>query len=266
MTRAFRTIRQYCVGSILLTSMIAPLQAAGAQQAVANKPLGTVIGFIADSSGVSVAGAIVTVLGAATTRSDSLGNFVVHSVPAGRVVIWVRKLGYAPAGVTTQLAAGGTASVPVVMHPLPHVLPGIQVNARTDTMQTPDYYGSHKYDLFYHRRATSLGGIFYTHAQIARRMPAKLSDLLEGKAARLPRCQSAAVNSGGSGYRLFIDDLPFDQQASGEEALKDLDAIPWDWVEGLEIYTGPSQLPVEAMGNACAAIFIWMRSIVPDSN
>jgi hypothetical protein len=30
-------------------------------------------------------------------------------------------------------------------------------------------------------------------------------------------------------------------------------------VEAMEVYTSPSQLPQEAMGNSCAAIFIWTR-------
>ncbi len=30
-------------------------------------------------------------------------------------------------------------------------------------------------------------------------------------------------------------------------------------IEAIEIYRGPSELPPEAMGNACAAVFIWTR-------
>jgi hypothetical protein len=38
-----------------------------------------------------------------------------------------------------------------------------------------------------------------------------------------------------------------------------LDAIKPQEVEAIEVYQGAAQLPAEARGNGCAAIFIWLR-------
>ena len=193
--------------------------------------------------------------------SDSLGNFVARSIAPGAVIIRARKFGFAPMVLTTRVRAGATTSVGVVMGSVASMLPTVSVNAQTDTLQTPDYRGIHKFDLFYQRRAAGMGGQFFTRGQIERRAPAKLSDLLEGQAARLPQCRNAALGPSGT-YQLFIDGLSY---GTHEDPMEVLDAIPWTEVEGLEIYTSVSQLPVEAMGNGCAAIFVWMRSVDADS-
>jgi Carboxypeptidase regulatory-like domain len=222
---------------------------------------GTVIGFVSDSAGVPVPGVQVVIGGARVTTSDSLGNFVVHSISPGAVIVRARKFGFAPMVLTAYVRAGATTSVGIVMVSSASVLPTVSVDARADTLQSPDYHGIHKFDLFYQRRAAGIGGQFFTRSQIERRAPAKLSDLLEGPAARLPRCRNAALGISGT-YQLFIDGLSY---GTHEDPIAVLDAIPWTEVEGLEIYTSVSQLPVEAMGNGCAAIFVWMRSVDPDS-
>jgi hypothetical protein len=54
-----------------------------------------------------------------------------------------------------------------------------------------------------------------------------------------------------------------------ETAMEVLDDLTTLDVEAMEVYRGPSQLPQEAMGNACAAVFIWTRysggSVLKDS-
>jgi len=44
--------------------------------------------------------------------------------------------------------------------------------------------------------------------------------------------------------------------AGGTEFLTDLKTSE---IETMEVYRGPSQLPMEAVGNACAAVFITTR-------
>ena len=103
--------------------------------------------------------------------SDSLGNFVARSIAPGAVIIRARKFGFAPMVLTTRVRAGATTSVGVVMGSVASMLPTVSVNAQTDTLQTPDYRGIHKFDLFYQRRAAGMGGQFFTRGQIERRAP-----------------------------------------------------------------------------------------------
>lgn len=266
MTRPMTLMRYAVAAMIVCGSLVASAERAGAQ-GVRPGATGSIIGFVSDSLGAPIAGADIMVAGAPATHSDSVGNFIVRLVPSGRALILIRKLGFLPEAVVTRVPPGGTASAPVVMAPMTRTLSTVRVSAQRDTLATPDYHGVHKFDLFYQHRRTSLGGIFFTRSQIEERMPAKLSDLLEGRPARLPQCQAALLQGGASAsdYQLFIDDMPY-RLAPGETAREALDAIPWTWVEGIEIYTGPSELPVEAVGNACAAIFVWMRSTPADSS
>jgi hypothetical protein len=52
---------------------------------------------------------------------------------------------------------------------------------------------------------------------------------------------------------LFVDNV----RVKGLSYLSELNPSQ---IEAIEIYQGPSELPAEAKGMACAAIFIWLRS------
>ncbi len=266
MTRLRAIARLACATAIGSGALTALAGTTFAQRVPIGNP-GSIIGFIGDSAGAPIAFAEIMIPGLPKALSDSMGNFVIRAIPPGRVLISIRRIGFSPEALVATVSPGVTITVPVVMRPLARTLPAVRVDGQADSRQMPDYHGIHKFDLFYQRRATSLGGTFFTRSQIEQRMPARLSDLLEGKLARLPRCRNALLSVSGtdaysSSYRLFIDNLPYNIQDSPIDAL---DAIPPWAVEGLEIYTSPSQLPMEAMGNACAAIFIWMHSVDGDS-
>jgi Carboxypeptidase regulatory-like domain len=238
-----------------VSMMTFPLAARGAAAAT-----GAIVGFAGDSADAPLAHVQITVGRDVNTYTDSLGNFVVPAVRAGTTLVRARRLGLAPVALATTVPADGAASLSVTMRPVT-VLPTVIAKA-TGTAAMPDYHGIHKFDLFYQRRASGNGGEFFTHDDIERRSPAKLSDLLEGKAARLPQCRNTGAGTAPA-YQLFINDLPY--QTWGQDPIQVLDAIPpWE-VEGLEVYSSVAQLPVEAMGNGCAAIFVWMRSVQADS-
>ncbi len=218
---------------------------------------GTVVGFAADSAGNPVPGVEIIVGLDVHTRTDSLGNFVVPAVKAGTTLVRARRLGFAPVAMATVVPPDGAASLSVTMQPVT-LLP--TVIARADSMADMPDNQMHKLDLFYQRsaqrRMSGLGGDFFTETDIERRHPVKLSDLLEGKARRLPQCRNATVG-GIPRYELFIDDLPYGTFTMDSPEV--LDAIPVSWVVGVEVYTSVAELPVEAMGNGCAAIFVWLR-------
>lgn len=51
---------------------------------------------------------------------------------------------------------------------------------------------------------------------------------------------------------LFVDGMRV-------RGLSFLNSISPAQIEGIEVYQGAAQLPAEAKGNACAAIFIWLK-------
>jgi hypothetical protein len=54
---------------------------------------------------------------------------------------------------------------------------------------------------------------------------------------------------------IIVDGVPVDT-ASLRQTLAELHLSD---IEAIEVYRGVAELPLEAMGNACAAIFVWMR-------
>ena len=50
-----------------------------------------------------------------------------------------------------------------------------------------------------------------------------------------------------------------DPATPGEFTGEMLDRLIPLQIEFIEVYSGPSQMPAEAVGNSCAAIMIWTR-------
>jgi hypothetical protein len=135
---------------------------------------------------------------------------------------------------------------------------------------------------FYRRRARARGR-FFTRDEIEASGRAKLTDLLRlvpgarvttflGNRAEVAfaRCtgpvqlaQSGSVTaaathttgSRGGTVALYVNSARVDTE-SVKETLGEFDLGE---IEAIEVYRGVSELPPEALGDACAAIFIWTR-------
>jgi len=142
----------------------------------------------------------------------------------------------------------------------------VTVKAKADVERTPA--NPHKFDLFLQRKAQGVG-FFMTHEQIIARNSNHMQGLLQG----LPGIKVRQVGTewklqsqrcgGGTlpGMRdNALDPLVFvDGQRITD--LDILDDIRPGEIEALEVYHGASQLPAEARGRGCFAIFIWMRTV-----
>jgi hypothetical protein len=75
----------------------------------------------------------------------------------------------------------------------------------------------------------------------------------------MPRSRTTAGADPGSptAVAVYIDDL--ETQRFESEVEQVLGSIRLSDIEAIEVYRSPSELPLRAMGNACAAIFIWTR-------
>lgn len=56
-------------------------------------------------------------------------------------------------------------------------------------------------------------------------------------------------------FALYVDGMRTNDELV-PETLKEMSSSD---VEALEVYKGPSELPMEALGDACSAIYIWTR-------
>jgi hypothetical protein len=210
--------------------------------------------------------------------ADSAGNFRIRSWQAGRYRLRASALGYGAAtSELLELATGEEFELNVRLAPQALPIEPITVVGRSRSSLTDIALRG-----YYDRRAAGgrVGlGRFLDRADIER-MGTRLSDVL----ARVPglrivrsgSCVFVAVagnptgtkpltpTAGGrtcavpamvcparvylDGMPLRHDDISLDQQ------------VPLDWVEAIEAYRRPSELPAEFLGSgACGVVAIWTR-------
>lgn len=214
-----------------------------------------VAGVVVDSAGVAVPEAQVFVEpDSRMVLTDSSGTFVVR-VPVGPSLLIVRRLGYEAFVAEVEFEPGRNRRFRVVMRAMPYQLEAMETRSRRSYMP-PGAPAS--LDDFYRRRAEGKGRTF-TREEIER------LGSVRAAVATVPGVRpSADGNNRLSGLTMtwcsglggrdpviawFLDG----QRVLAAPELHDND------IEAIEVYRGSSSLPSEAVGNACAAIFVWTR-------
>lgn len=246
-------------------------------------------GHVTDAAG-PVAGAEIRLVrdgeGAATTdapvlaHSDAAGRFSVTGVAAGDWVLHVRHLGHAPHAERIRLRDGEVTTVAVVLQSTVQRLDTLAVSADG----VPARYGNlSRMHTFYERRARGRGQ-YFTREELEKHTNQRFHQFLStARGARVrvesdgsvrvtfARCSGPSTLDPGSGNMaaiargqskqetptaiLFLDGQRLSPEVSreiiGDLALSDIEAV--------EVYNGPAELPLEAMGDACSAIYVWTR-------
>jgi len=238
------------------TALVALLTAAAAPcRAQQQQKTGAVAGVVRDSRGNRLTNVEVTATSVArTARTDSAGRFVLTGLPAGTQELSLRRLTYAPATDSVDIAVGDTADVEIELGVVAQQLTAVIVQSDPERM--------HQMDAFEARRKQGFG-YFITRSQIENRHPLLLSDMVRlipgavltpsynGRTtlrfARVTRanCPPQFFVDGMQVYGFSIDDMP-----------------PGD-VEGVELYAGAAGLPPEFNNMhstvICGAVIIWTR-------
>lgn len=251
-------------------------------------PSGTVRGHVVDARG-PIGGVALQLRDAAArpapmrvphALSEDNGTFIIRDVPPGRWLLEARRVGYTPSTQNVTVRSGETTTVHVVLRAVAQPLDTVSVVQRSIV---PERYGSSsRMHEFYRRRARARGR-FFTRDEIEASGRAKLTDLLRlvpgarvttylGNRADVAfaRCTGpvqlaqsgslTAVARGTTGSRggtvaLYVNGARVDT-ISTKETLGEFDLGE---IEAIEVYRGVSELPPEALGDACAAIFLWTR-------
>jgi hypothetical protein len=248
-------------------------------QATTSELHGVVLSHAGDPLG-DVAVSIST--GDLSTRTDPDGRFSFAAAPWGQVRLRVRALGHAPLDTLLLLQSGTTHTVRLQLRQFVPQLDTVRVEATLAYGKPARYRHTGKFDDFYERRAKRPGS-YFTREDIERSGRSKVSDILlmvpgvtfqwrtghnkQGTAPhlRVARCVAPVIplsgRSGGTnatpGYGWFA--LYIDGQRIRGDPMEILGNLATTEVETIEVYRGPSQLPLEAMGDACAAMFITTR-------
>ena len=210
---------------------------------------GTLSGVVRDSAGAPIAQAQLLMRGVRAT-SDSLGRYRLARIPAGLATLSVRRVGFAPFDAGLDIAAGAERVFDVSLRPVPGVLPGVTTEADgADRVHLADFYR--------HRDAGN--GVFLNRREIEAKKALRTSDILR----RLPGMRFVTDRSGRQQLRMSRSNCIPDFWIDGQRApLLNIDDVPLQDIEALEVYRGESGMPPEFnnRGNReCGAVVIWTR-------
>jgi hypothetical protein len=252
------------ITALLLTAAVAQ------SQTPAQTRRGVITGIVKDAIGGSpLPGAQVVVKNTdIRTMTDMSGRFVLTGVWPGATEVQSRRVGYRMFRTLVTVPAGDTVRSDIEMRPVVDcldcgpdgngvVIGGVETNAAAYSTRMA---------LFEQRRARG-GGAFITRADIEKRRPNKLSEMLRSvagvslktnsSAGQQPVIQiersSSGIANGTCEVQLYVDGHPYPRGS--------IDDFPPETVEGIEVYRGGSELPVElrAQNAGCGAIGIWTR-------
>ena len=211
--------------------------------------------IIDHETGRPVAGASID-LGLANMRRITAedGTFLMDSVPAGVYQIRVQHVAYAE--VRDSIDVDWLARIELTIRLAPAAIPidPIRVVVRSNVLELRG---------FYERQRRGLG-TFLTRQNIDAMHPLAGTDILRRvPGIRLVRQNNwlglIALGRGSCRYRFVIDGVRIHANYS-------MDEMPPTWIEGVEIYKGPSEVPIEFAGFAadpsgnCGVIVVWTRN------
>jgi hypothetical protein len=213
---------------------------------------------VAHADGMPVGDARVGVAGTELQQiTDADGTFRFVDVPVGRQTLEVRHLAYGDHSHALDVGAGADTAVLIRVTVEAIALEPITVVARP-RYRTPGLAE-------FHERVKSGHGQFITRADFDRVRPSRFSDMLRGVPGlqiicELTRCMVQFQRNrrvrGDCKVQIFVDGTPYDPET--------IDFLRPEEIEGVEIYSGPSDVPVRfARGGSnatrCGVVAIWLR-------
>lgn len=210
-------------------------------------------GVVTDTLGRPIrgAGVLIEPQGAAA-RSDSTGAFALR-VAAGAAELIVRSIGYGALRHALLLVGGDDQRFEIELPSVAVVLDAFRVESRTPYLPpgAPAYLSD-----FYRRQSTGLGR-YFTREDIQRfgTVAGLLSSVPGVRTStnatlRLTGIHMARCGAGiGDRVQWFVDGVP----VVGVPEVADFEIV------AIEVYRGPSLMPPEAIGNACGAVYLWLR-------
>lgn len=217
-------------------------------------PLLVVGGLVIEADGgAAVPGATVRIRPGPPLETDAAGAFRFDRIPPGVHEVTAERIGFAAVRDTIVVELGLVLDLTVRLSARAVPLEPITVIARSAVLLRTG---------FYLRQGRGLGS-FITRQQIESRPTVQSSDLLRRiPGVRLVRGRfgdQLAVGRGNCPYRFIIDGARINAGFS-------IDEMPPHWFEGIEVYNGPSQVPIEFSASpsepnaACGLIVIWTRN------
>jgi TonB family protein len=216
---------------------------------------GGIAGSVKDSIGTAIVGAEISLAGSTLrVETDERGEFRLGNVPAGLMLVRVRRIGFHPDTSELMVIAGRSIPLDIVLGRLAVELRPVVINGRQGlTGWAAGFYG---------RKDRGMGH-FITGDDIERRNPMNMTDLF--RMVPGTRIESRGFARNAVRFRgarcpplVWLDGTPL---TAGEF---DLDALPPQSLAGVEIYSGPASVPAEFLGtqsisSSCGTVILWSK-------
>jgi hypothetical protein len=260
-------------GRAALLSMAATLVLARVANAQTAALTGTVL---RDSSGTVLSGAIVTVAELTLSATTNYrGEFRLSRLPAGRVAVTIRAIGFVVLNDTVTLTDGAGVDREFVLQQVPQDLNPVVTKAPERKYISPGLQE------FEERRTKGVGGYFISEEQLRKEQNRDMVMLLIGQIPNLTRirippnqvyvgtarkCAAGPVFlncRGGNSYcpvTLYIDGALV-YSAKQPVELPNLQTYRIDEYAGVEYYPGGASMPVKynATDSGCGVLLLWSR-------
>ena len=236
--------------------MVAGLAAAATGSAQTPAPgvpapsVGVVDGIVTNVDLIPLPQATIAILGSPVhVATGDNGRFRIFSLPAGRYIFVVHRLGYVAYSTTVEVAANDTMRPSFTLEPVTTSLDTVVIKATPRVQRLAEFDSR--------RRAGQ--GKFITAEDIERRHAMLTGDLLRSVLGVqiIDRGGSAyAASTRGCLYEIFIDGLSVGNQFN-------LSLMPRpEEIAGIEIYTSAATAPMQygRSQRGCGAILVWTHS------
>ncbi|MDH3206621.1 MAG: carboxypeptidase regulatory-like domain-containing protein [Gemmatimonadota bacterium] len=188
------------------------------------------------------------------TLSDRRGYFTLTGLEPGLVQVRFARIGYAPRTATLVVQPGLTSEITATMAPRAVELAPIEVTVRSEFLERNGFYD----------RTREGRGRQLNRLDLDRIDPVEISEVLQQlPGVRLQRSTNlgapalalsprvSSLSNGECILDVYIDGVRMSSQ--------DLNQIPPDWLDAMEVYVG-AQVPIQYAGlNPCGVVLLWTR-------
>jgi hypothetical protein len=224
-----------------------------------------VYGAVRNAAGIALAGVEVRIEGTALrTMSSESGEYQLDGVPSGLVTLTARHPGFHPDTKRVNLRPGDTRKVLFALEGIPEELDLVLITAQMDSaVRLREFWG---------RRMLGLG-VFITREDIERRRPQHAFSLFQGIAGiqvvsgggeptKLVTTRRAAAPARLRSVRGAVCPMQYYVDGVSMSAeMFSIDELTPDMIEAVEIFRGPSEVPVQFRQTDvdCGLVVIWTR-------
>lgn len=205
--------------------------------------------LVDDETGDPIPGVTVKIKGRADVTTDESGKALLEDLPAGRVELEFRALGFLGRKDVVNIQADRTIEHRFGLSFTGDQLPELIVETRRERL-------ANRYQDF-HRRMAAGNGVFITWEEIKARRYTRLGDALRNIRGvrvycRTLDCQVFMSRSSSCSPTVWVDGIEVEYFGVNS---------PIGDIYGIEVYRGSGEMPGEYAGtSACGAIVVWTKN------